>query len=77
MKNSGFATFVCDPEIMLEYLQHYDNLRPISPQKHHDELFLPQKKIPSDIPNWSFSDFETEPETPFGDRKTFFCQNST
>ena len=43
MKNSVFSTFVCDPEVMLEKLQHYGNLRLISPQKHYDKLFFPQK----------------------------------
>ena len=41
-------------------------------KKHYDLLFFPQKKIPSDIPKWSFSDFETETETPFGNRIFFF-----
>ena len=40
-------------------------------------FFSIKKKITSDIPKWSFSDFETEPETPFGNRKTFFSQNLT
>ena len=35
-------------------------------------FFQKKKKIPSDIPKWAFSDFETEPETPFGNRKFFF-----
>ena len=34
-------------------------------------FFFHKKKIPSDIPKWSFSEFETETETPFGNRK--FC----
>ena len=33
-----------------------------------------KKKIPPDIPKWSFSDFETEPEFPFGNRKLFFLK---
>ena len=33
-----------------------------------------KKKIPADIPKWSFSDFETEPETLFGNRKIFFLE---
>ena len=33
MKNSVFSTSVCDPEVMLETLQHCGNLRLISPQK--------------------------------------------
>ena len=37
-------------------------------------FFSPKKKIPSDIPQWSFSDFETETETPFGNRN-FVCLN--
>ena len=40
-------------------------------------FFHKKKKIPSDITKWSFSDFKTEPETPFGNRKTFFSQNLT
>ena len=35
-------------------------------------FFHKKKKIPSDIRKWSFSDFETEPEAPFGRRKFFF-----
>ena len=31
-----------------------------------------KKKIPSDITKGRFRDFETEPETPFGNRKIFF-----
>ena len=34
-------------------------------------FFFTKKKIPSDIPNRSFSDFESEPETPFGNRNFF------
>ena len=37
-------------------------------------LFHKNKKIPSDIPKWSFSDFEIEPETPFGNRNFFFLK---
>ena len=37
-------------------------------------FFHQKKKIPSDIPKWSFSDFETEPEAPFGNRKFFFLK---
>ena len=33
-----------------------------------------KKKIPSDIPKCSFSDFETEPETAFGNGKFFFLK---
>ena len=44
------------------------------PKNHYDQLFFPQKKKKnaSDIAKWSFIDFETEPETPFGNRKFFF-----
>ena len=35
-------------------------------------FFFNKKKL--DIPKWSFSDFETEPETPFGNRKFFFLK---
>ena len=37
-------------------------------------LLKKKKKIPSDISKWSFSDFETEPETPFGYRQFFFSK---
>ena len=37
-------------------------------------FFHKKKKIPSDIPKWSFSDFETEPESPFGNQKIFFLE---
>ena len=37
-------------------------------------FFQKRKKIPSDIPNWSFLDFETEPETPFANRKFFYSK---
>ena len=29
----------------------------IHPKKHYDQLCFAQKKIPFDIPQWSFSDF--------------------
>ena len=46
-----------------------------TPKKNYDQLFFPQKKkIPSDIPKWSFSDFETESETPFGNQNFFFLK---
>ena len=45
------------------------------PKKNYDELcFSQKKKIPFDITNRSFSDFETEPKTPFGNRNFFFFQ---
>ena len=37
-------------------------------------FFHKKKKIPSDIPKWSFSDFETEAEAPFGNRYFFFLK---
>ena len=37
-------------------------------------FYFQKKKIPSDIPKWSFSDFETEPETPFGNRNFIFLK---
>ena len=40
-------------------------------------FFQKKKKIPSDIPKCSFSDFETEPDTPFGNQNFFFSQNLT
>ena len=57
-------------------MQHHGNLRKISPQKTLRSTFFPtkQRNIPSDIPKSSFSDVETEPETPFGNRKFFFLK---
>ena len=44
-------------------------------KKHYDQLFFPQKKkIPSEIPKWSFSDLETKPEAPYGNQKFFFLK---
>ena len=37
-------------------------------------LLNKKKKNPSDITNRSFSVFETEPETPFGNRNFFFLK---
>ena len=76
MMKSVFSNFDCDPEIILKSLQHHSNLHQISPQKTLRSTFFSKKKrnIPSDIPKSSFSDFETEPETPFGNRKFFFLK---
>ena len=75
MKNSDFSNFDCDPEIMLIWLQHHGNLQWIPPQKTlWSTFFSTKKKIPSDIPKWSFSDFHTEPETPVGNRNFFFLK---
>ena len=44
-------------------------------KKRYDQLFFQQKKkIPADVPKWSFSDFETEPETPSGNRQFFLLK---
>ena len=76
MMNSVFSNFDCDPEIILKWLQHHGNVHQISPKKTLRSTFFSTKKrnIPSDIPKSSFSDFETETETPFGNRKFFFLQ---
>ena len=37
-------------------------------------FFSTKKKIPSYIPKWSFFEFKTGPETPFGNRKFFFLK---
>ena len=77
MKNSVFSNFDCAPEIKMKWLQHYGNLRWISPRKTlWSTFFSKKKKIPSDIPKWSFIDFEIEPTTPFGNRKFFFLKIS-
>ena len=42
-------------------------------KKHYDQLFFPQKKkFRSTSENGRFRDFETDPETPFGNRNFFF-----
>ena len=49
MKNSDFSNFDCDPEMMLEWLQHHGNLQWIPPHKntifnfffHKKKKFLP------------------------------------
>ena len=73
MKNSFFSNFDCDPEIM----RNDCNITVISGkfhlEKHYGQFFFLEKKIiPSDIPKWWFSDFMTEPETPFGIRNFIF-----
>ena len=44
-------------------------------KKHYDQLFFPLKKkyCPTSL-NGRFRDFETEPETPFGNRQFFFLK---
>ena len=75
MKKSFFSSFVREHEIMLESMQHHGNLQWILPQKILWSVFFPEKKkISSDIPKWSFSDFEKEPETPFRNRNFFFLK---
>ena len=37
-------------------------------------FFSTKKKIPSDIPKWSSSDFQAKPATPFGNRQFFFLK---
>ena len=76
MQNSVFSEFDCDPEIMLEELEHYGNHYGTSDAKNSmiNVLFHKNKKIPSYIAKRSFSDFETEPETPFGNRKFFISK---
>ena len=45
-------------------------------KKHYDQLFFPQKKkkFRPTSENGRFRDFETEPETPLGNRKFFFLK---
>ena len=76
MKNWVFSTFDCDPEIILKLLQHHGNLQWLSPKKHYERVFFHKKKIPSDIAKWSFSKFETKPES-LRESKIFFSQNLT
>ena len=75
MKKLVYSTFVCDPEIMLKWLQHYGNLRKFYPEKNYGQLYFPQKKKSRPTShNGRFRDFETEPETPIGNRKFFFSK---
>ena len=74
MKKWVFSTLVCDPEIMLEQLQHHRNLQWIPPQKKlWSTFFSTKKKNPSDIPKWSFSDF-TPNLRPLSGSKFFFLR---
>ena len=44
-------------------------------KKHYDQLFFAQKKkFRPTSENVRFRDFETETETPFGNRKFFFLK---
>ena len=43
-----------------------------TPKNNMINFFFHKKKFRSDIANWSFTDFDIEPETPFGNRKFFF-----
>ena len=72
MKNWVFSTFDCDPEIILKLLQHHGNLQWLSPKKYYERVFFHKKKIPSDIAKWSFSKFETKPESLSGIENFFF-----
>ena len=45
-----------------------------TPKNSTINFFFTKKKIPSNIPKWSFSNFETEPKAPFGNRKFFFLK---
>ena len=76
MKNLVFLTFYCDPKIVLEWLQHDSNPREILAQKNHNQLFFHEKNniFVRHPQNGHFGDFETEPETPFGNRNFFFLQ---
>ena len=45
-----------------------------TPKNNTINFFFHKKKFLSDIANWSFSDFDIEPETLFGNRKFFFLK---
>ena len=76
MMKSVFSNFDSDPEINFKLMQHHGYLHQMSPQKTLRSTFFFHKKRnnPSDILKSSFSDFETEPETPFGNRNFFFLK---
>ena len=38
MKKLVYSTFVCDPEIMLKWLQHNGNLRKFYPEQNYGQL---------------------------------------
>ena len=71
----GVSNFDRDAEIMMKWLQHHGNLQKISPQKTlRSTFFSTKKKIPSDIPKSSFSDFETKLRPLSGIDISFFSK---
>ena len=73
----GFFDFCCDSEIMMKWLQHHSYLHQISPQQTlRSTFFSKKKKFSPTSQNGRFRDFETEPETPFGNRQYFFLKIS-
>ena len=46
-------------------------------EKHYDQIFFhKKKKFRPTTENGRFRDFETEPETPFGNRTFFFLKSN-
>ena len=75
MKNSVFSNFDCDPEIMLKWLQHYGNLRYISPQKTLWSTFYSTKKKKSvRLPKIVVFRFWDRTWNPFQEWKFFFLK---
>ena len=72
MKSWFFSIFDCDPEIIMECLQQQSSVN-FTPKKTMINFFFTKKKLSvRHLQNARLGDFETEPETPFGDRKFFF-----
>ena len=78
MKNSVFSNFDCDPEIMLKWLQHYGDLRYISPRKTlWSTFFSTKKKNFVRHPKIVIFRFWDRTWDPFRESKICFSQNST
>ena len=78
MKKSVFSTFVCDPEIMLKWLQDHGNLQWISPQKTLWSPFFSRKKKNSvRHPKMVVYRFWDRTWDPFRESEIFFSQNLT
>ena len=78
MKNSDFTNFDCDPEIMLKWLQHHDNLLWIPLQKKLWSTFFSRKKKNSvRHPRLVVFRFWDRTWDPFWESKIFFSKNLT
>ena len=77
-RKNDFSNFDCDPEIMLKWLQHHDNLLWIPPQKKLWSTFFSRKKKNSvRHPRLVVFRFWDRNWDPFWESKIFFSQNLT